>query len=59
MIDDAIGEIVQAVEASGQLENTVFCVTADHGDYLGDVNLLLKGKAAGLRNHLPRTVHLL
>ena len=43
MIDDAIGEIVQAVEASGQWQNTVFCVTADHGDYLGDFNLLLKG----------------
>jgi len=42
-IDDAVGDIVNALESSGQLENTVICYTSDHGDYLGDYNMLLKG----------------
>lgn len=42
-IDDAVGDILLALEASGQLENTVICYNADHGDYLGDYNMLLKG----------------
>lgn len=43
MIDDAIGAIVQSLESSGQLDNTVIVFTSDHGDYLGDYNMLLKG----------------
>ncbi|MEM7269341.1 MAG: sulfatase-like hydrolase/transferase, partial [Pseudomonadota bacterium] len=42
-IDDAVGEILTALEKSGQMENTVICYNADHGDYLGDYNMLLKG----------------
>jgi arylsulfatase A-like enzyme len=42
-VDDAVGEIVKALERNGQLENTVICYTSDHGDYLGDFNLMLKG----------------
>lgn len=43
MIDGAIGEIVATINASPAAENTVICMTSDHGDYLGDFNLLLKG----------------
>lgn len=42
-IDDAVGDILATLEASGQLDNTVICYNADHGDYLGDYNMLLKG----------------
>ena len=42
-IDDAVGDIIAALEASGQLDNTVICYNADHGDYMGDYNMLLKG----------------
>ncbi|WP_390913443.1 sulfatase-like hydrolase/transferase [Pseudosulfitobacter sp. SM2401] len=42
-VDDAVGDIVAALERNGQLENTVICYTSDHGDYLGDFNMLLKG----------------
>lgn len=42
-IDDAVGEIVAALEAQGLMEDTVICYNADHGDYLGDFNMLLKG----------------
>lgn len=42
-IDDAVGEIYAALEKSGKLDNTIICFTSDHGDYLGDFNMLLKG----------------
>lgn len=43
MIDDALGEIIRTLKDNGQYENTVIVFNADHGDYLGDFNLLLKG----------------
>lgn len=43
MIDDAIGEIIQTLKETGQYENTVIIFNSDHGDYMGDFNLLLKG----------------
>ena len=46
MIDDAVGAIVQALRDSGHYDNTVICFNADHGDYLGDFNLMLKGALA-------------
>jgi arylsulfatase A-like enzyme len=42
-VDDAVGEILETLERNGQLENTVICYTSDHGDYLGDFNMMLKG----------------
>ncbi|MGI9504333.1 MAG: sulfatase-like hydrolase/transferase, partial [Geminicoccaceae bacterium] len=43
MIDDAVGEIVETLRESGRYEKTVIIFNSDHGDYLGDFNLLLKG----------------
>ena len=43
MIDDAVGSILAALETSGRADNTVVIFTSDHGDYLGDSDLLLKG----------------
>jgi arylsulfatase A-like enzyme len=40
--DRNVGRIVEAIEKAGQLDNTVFILTADHGDFLGDHNLNLK-----------------
>lgn len=42
-VDDAIGRVLERLEHNGQLDNTVICFNSDHGDYLGDFNLLLKG----------------
>ena len=36
MIDEKIGEILDALEEQGYLENTVVIFTSDHGDCLGD-----------------------
>ncbi len=43
MVDDAVGAIVDHLKATGLYDNTVLCFNSDHGDYLGDSNLLLKG----------------
>jgi arylsulfatase A-like enzyme len=43
MMDDFLGEILAALEATGQADNTLLIRTADHGDLLGDHGLFLKG----------------
>lgn len=43
MVDDAVGAIMEALRASGQADDTVVIFNADHGDYLGDFGLMLKG----------------
>ena len=43
MIDDSVGEVIAALKEAGLYENTVICFNSDHGDYLGDFNMLLKG----------------
>jgi len=40
--DSKVGAIVQALEESGQLQNTVVVVAADHGDMLGERGLWYK-----------------
>lgn len=42
-IDDAIGRVLQALEHQGLADNTVVVFTSDHGDFLGDHQLLFKG----------------
>ena len=43
MIDDAVGQIRQAVGDAEVGQNTVQIFTSDHGDHLGDHRLLFKG----------------
>jgi arylsulfatase len=43
MIDDAVGRILNALRESGLADNTVVVFTSDHGDYMGDHGLMLKG----------------
>lgn len=43
MIDDAVGDLLTALKDTGLYDDTVICFTSDHGDYLVDFNLLLKG----------------
>ncbi|MCL4158768.1 UNVERIFIED_CONTAM: hypothetical protein GTU68_021522, partial [Idotea baltica] len=40
--DSKVGGVVQALEESGQLDNTIVIVTADHGDMLGERGLWYK-----------------
>jgi arylsulfatase A-like enzyme len=34
--DDQLGRILDALEGSGQMDDTMIVLTSDHGDYLGD-----------------------
>ncbi len=43
MIDDAVGRILARLQALGLAENTIVIFTSDHGDFMGDHQLLLKG----------------
>ena len=41
-LDENIGRIMDAVEQAGIADRTLFVLTSDHGDYLGDHNLYNK-----------------
>jgi arylsulfatase len=43
LIDDQVGRMIEALQASGQKEHTVIIFMSDHGEMLGDHGLLLKG----------------
>lgn len=43
LIDHQIGRILNALRESGQADNTYVIYSADHGDWLGDHGLILKG----------------
>ena len=43
MIDEKIGQIIEALDRKGMLENSVIVFTSDHGDNLGDHGLVYKG----------------
>ncbi len=42
-IDDQIGRIIKAVKEKGFEDNTIFIFTTDHGEMLGEHNMLYKG----------------
>jgi len=42
-IDHHVGRVLTALRDTGLADNTVVLFTSDHGDYLGDHQLLLKG----------------
>lgn len=46
MEDVLFGEVLDALDASGQAENTLVIFLSDHGDYMGAHGLYLKGVAA-------------
>ncbi|MDH3228594.1 MAG: choline-sulfatase [Alphaproteobacteria bacterium] len=41
-VDDRIGELLQTLEVTGQLEDTIVIVTSDHGDMLGERGMWFK-----------------
>jgi arylsulfatase len=43
LIDDQVGRILDALEETGQRENTVVLFMSDHGEMLGDHGLIQKG----------------
>jgi len=43
LIDENIGRLLQTLEETGQLDNTLIIFTSDHGDMTGDHGLINKG----------------
>ncbi len=43
MIDDQVGNIMATLERLGMDEDTVVIFTSDHGDFMGDFGVMLKG----------------
>ncbi|WP_159623132.1 sulfatase-like hydrolase/transferase [Ruania rhizosphaerae] len=43
LIDDEVGRILDALDAEGLAEDTIVMFTSDHGEMLGDHQMLLKG----------------
>ena len=46
MQDDLLGKVLEALEASGQADDTLVIFCSDHGDYAGAHGLFMKGVAA-------------
>ena len=57
-IDYEVGQILDALREKGLLDNTVIIFSSDHGDYLGDHNLIGKGQFYESSFHVPMLVHL-
>lgn len=55
-IDYEVGEILQALREAGVMENTFVIFASDHGDYLGDHNLIGKGSYYEGAIHVPLIV---
>ena len=43
LIDDQFGRLIDHLEATGQLDDTLIIFHSDHGEMLGDHGLLYKG----------------
>ena len=42
-IDDAVGQLMGSLQALGIADNTIVIFTSDHGDFMGDRGIMLKG----------------
>ena len=42
IIDDAVGRLLAVLEQTGQMDNTIFAFTSDHGEMAGDFSMLEK-----------------
>ena len=55
-VDDLVGQLIAALEATGKLDNTVIVFTSDHGDFLGERGLWYKMSFLEPSAHVPLLV---
>ncbi len=53
MVDDAVGEILDALDDSGMADNTIVIFTSDHGEMMGDHGMVTKGVMYEESVHIP------
>ena len=58
LIDAQIGEILDTIEARGELENTIIVHTSDHGEMNGDYGLIYKGNFLNGAVRIPLLVRI-
>lgn len=56
-VDEQFGELLRALEQSGQRDNTVIIVTSDHGDMLGERGLWYKMSFFEPSARVPLIIH--
>ena len=56
-IDERIGDILAALEAIGEKDNTIIVLAADHGDMLGERGLFYKMSFFEFSSRIPMIVH--
>lgn len=52
-MDEYVGQLWEHLEASGELSNTLFVYTSDHGESLGEHGLWQKNTLYDVANHIP------
>jgi choline-sulfatase len=52
-VDYQVGKILDALEESGELDNTMILFTSDHGEYLGDYNCFGKRSMHDASSRIP------
>ncbi len=57
-VDYQIGRVMESIEKTGQLENTIVIFASDHGDMLGDLGLIGKEDMYGPAVRVPLIVRL-
>lgn len=55
-LDENIGQLYKAVEESGQMDNTYFIYTSDHGEALGEHGLWLKNSLYDCASRVPLVI---
>ncbi|MBN2413750.1 sulfatase-like hydrolase/transferase [candidate division KSB1 bacterium] len=55
-LDEYVGQIWDALAASGQLENTIFIYTSDHGEALGEHGMWLKNNLFDVAARVPLVI---
>lgn len=55
-IDEFVGRIIETLKEEGFYEDTIILFTSDHGDYLGDFNMLGKGHYYESATKIPMIV---
>lgn len=48
-VDDAVGQVIQHLEASGMRENTLIVYSTDHGEFAGEHGMIEKAPGIGFR----------